>query len=486
MSVKRRLYLSNFLMLVLPIVLMIAAGVCFILIYVGITGFRDAPPFKHGDIMMKRMEKVKSLAASWGTGENRDVMKADIDAFNRDNEGLGLTLSLYDGQTLVYPATLPQNRLSGLDLTQDDQFMLVTDTLSVFRIKAGPYGVVLTDTNFTVDGSNKSRQQLYIGLVSAVLLVIVVIATNRALTKFVFRGIMNPIHILSHGVHQLRDGNLTYRIHYDKQDEFASVCADFNEMAQHLYHMVNERQRDENNRRELIAGISHDLRTPLTSIKAYLEGIEKGVAATPQMQRKYFDIIKNKTASLEHLINQLFLFSKLDLGEFPLHLEAVDMGRELRQTMAAFAAEYEPKGLTIQVDDAIPHAEVIIDVVQFRNVIQNILENSLKYRNKEQGKIVVTAMQEEDRIKLKLSDNGPGVAPDELEKLFDVFYRSDASRKTPDLGSGLGLAISVKIIQRLGGDIKAELAPTEGLSIIITLPKHSGTEGAEHEKNSNY
>lgn len=486
MSVKRRLYVSNFLMLVLPIVLMIAAGICFILIYAGIAGFREAPPFKQGDIMFKRMEKVKTLAASWGSGKNREGIEADIDAFNKEYEDRGLTLSLYEGQHLLYPATQDHNRLSGVDLTQEEQFMLVTDTFSVYRIKAGPYGVVLTDTHFTVDGSSKSRQQLYIGLFSIVLLVFVVIGTNRILTRFVFRGIMNPIHILSHGVHQLRDGNLTYRIHYEKQDEFASVCADFNEMAQHLYHMVNERQRDENNRRELIAGISHDLRTPLTSIKAYLEGIEKGVAATPQMQRKYFDIIKHKTASLEHLINQLFLFSKLDIGEFPLHLEAVDFDQELRQTMAAFAAEYEPKGLTILVVDPIPQGEVIMDVVQFRNVIQNILENSLKYRNKEQGKMVVAAVQEEDTIKLRLSDNGPGVSPGELEKLFDVFYRSDASRKTPDLGSGLGLAISAKIIQRLGGEIKAELAPSEGLSIIITLPKHAGVEGAKHEKHTDY
>lgn len=490
MSVKRRLFISNFLMLVLPIVLMVLTSLGLVLIYTGVTGVREAPPLKNIEVFFRRLELVESLAQQRSEGEGWDEIKMSIDQFNREHEATGLMLSLYDGQGLVYPASQPQEELAAIDLSQASKFLLMTEEMAVYKVTAEDHALVLTDTHFFNPDGGEPEQRIYGGIILLATLIIIVVATNRVLTQFVFRSIMNPIQILVHGVHQLRDGNLTYRIQYSKKDEFAVVCAEFNAMAQRLSMIVNERQKDEANRRELIAGISHDLRTPLTSIKAYLEGIEKGVASTPQMQRKYFETIKNKTASLEHLINQLFLFSKLDIGEFPLHLERVEIGQELQKMMAAFAAEYDAKGLGIQVDNRIDNrieqAEVLIDVVQFRNVMQNVLENSLKYKDKERADVRVVVVDKSEQVEIRLTDNGPGVAEEELDKLFDVFYRSDASRKTPDLGSGLGLAISSKVIQRLGGQIRAELAPGGGLAIIVTLPKHSETEGAANEENFDY
>ena len=114
-----------------------------------------------------------------------------------------------------------------------------------------------------------------------------------------------------------------------------------------LFDMVNARQKDEENRKELIAGISHDLRTPLPSIKAYIEGSEKGVSSTPQAQQKYIDTIKNKVSDMEHIINQLFMFSKLDIGEFPLRLETVDIVEVIGNFINESASEYKEKGLFI-------------------------------------------------------------------------------------------------------------------------------------------
>jgi len=483
MSVKRRLFFSNMLMLIMPIVLMALTSIFFVFIYTGITGIRDVHTLKYGDVFFKRMDDVDALAAKWDSASDLAEFEADIDRFNQKHKGIGISLSLYAGQQLVYPASLQEGQPSDLVLSQKNNFMLVTDSLAVYRVEAGEYALVMADSNFTIYNRDEYQQRIYVAGVMFLTLIIVVLATNWALTKFVFRSIMNPIDTLVYGVHQLRDGNLTYRIQYDKKDEFAGVCAEFNEMAQRLSVMVNERQKDETNRRELIAGISHDLRTPLTSIKAYLEGIEKGVASTPQMQRKYFDIIKSKTASLEHIINQLFLFSKLDIGEFPLHLERVRIGEELQGTITVFAAEYEHKGLEIQVENRIREAEVFIDIVQFRNVLQNILENSLKYKNKDRARVSIVCFEGEHQVEIRLADDGPGVSDQDLEKLFDVFYRSDASRKKPDLGSGLGLAISSKLIERLGGSIRAKHADSGGLAIIIKLPKYTETGGISGEEN---
>ncbi|GHV50606.1 hypothetical protein AGMMS49579_04470 [Spirochaetia bacterium] len=233
--------------------------------------------------------------------------------------------------------------------------------------------------------------------------------------------------------------------------------------------IMAEHEKYENNRRELIAGISHDLRTPLTSIKAYLEGIETGLASTPEKQQKYFSTIKNKANDLEHIINQLFLFSKLDIGEYPMNMQKIDLGRTLAEMLGELADEYRRRGLVITQGQNVENIFVNADYLQLRNVIINILENSVKYKNTEEGALVVNCSVSGSTAEIILADDGPGVPPDALDKLFDVFYRTDPARNNEKKGSGLGLAIADKTIRRMGGTIHAEL-PGHGLSIIINLP----------------
>lgn len=248
--------------------------------------------------------------------------------------------------------------------------------------------------------------------------------------------------------------------------------------------IMAEHEKYENNRRELIAGISHDLRTPLTSIKAYLEGIETGLASTPEKQQKYFSTIKNKTNDLEHIINQLFLFSKLDIGEYPVNMQRIDLGRTLAEMLAELTDEYGRRGLTIiQDQDDVPsfveNIFVNADYLQLRNVIINILENSVKYKNTEKGVLHVNSSVVNSTVEITLTDDGPGVPPNALDKLFDVFYRTDPARNNEKKGSGLGLAIADKTIRRMGGSIHAEL-PGHGLSIVIRLPVIQD-KGRNHE-----
>ena len=290
--------------------------------------------------------------------------------------------------------------------------------------------------------------------------------------------ILKPLGPLSEGVKQIRNNNYAYRIDYQKDDEFRPVCEAFNEMAARLETSTAERQKEEANRRELIAGISHDLRTPLTSIKGYLEGIETGVASTPEMRKEYFSTITRKTAELEHIIEQLFFFSKLDMDEFPLNMRNVDIVRSVSDIIEDTISEYAARGLSIQFEAmpiaampiaAMPHsAFVLADTFWLRNVIINIFENSVEYKTKERGQIEISTVLENNFILFYFTDNGPGVQADTLPKLFDVFYRTDPSRNKK--GSGLGLAISAKIIERMGGSIHAELPASGGLSIVIKMP----------------
>ncbi|MDD5936049.1 MAG: HAMP domain-containing sensor histidine kinase [Clostridiales bacterium] len=302
------------------------------------------------------------------------------------------------------------------------------------------------------------------------ILTVLVFITNRALTRFIYKSIMSPLQTLTEGVHEIRDGNLDYRIEYNNKDEFAVICDDFNEMAVRLSDMVEQRLKDEQNRRELIAGISHDLRTPLTAIKAYLEGIEKGVADTKEKQNRYLGTMKQKTIDLEYIINQLFLFSKLDIGEFPMHLEEVNLTDELGEMVQSIREEYSQKGLTIILKEGKNAVYCNIDEVLFLNILHNILGNSVKYKDKEKIIAEIIVRNLGDYIKIVIEDNGPGVDESRIERLFDVFYRGDEARQNSHSGSGLGLAITAKIVERMGGTICAENVATGGLRIIITLP----------------
>jgi signal transduction histidine kinase len=300
--------------------------------------------------------------------------------------------------------------------------------------------------------------------------ILIIILANVFLTKFVFSKIEKPLIILSESARQIGDGNLNYRIDYGIEDEFKPICESFNGMAEHLSAMVNAQQKDEANRRELIAGISHDLRTPLTSIKAYIEGIEKGVAATPEIQQRYFSTIKSKTNDLEYIIDQLFLFSKLDIGDFPFRFEKINIETELNCFMKTHEKEYLEKGLAVTLENSVEDVSVEVDTVQFRNVIQNILGNCVKYNTNEKAEAKIICKKDGENVLIRIADNGQGVSKEMLANIFEVFFREDSSRNNPSKGSGLGLAISKKIVERSNGSIKAENVSGGGLAITITLP----------------
>lgn len=478
MTIRKRLSISNILMLISPIVLTMMLITCLIFVYTGVTGINSINVFKYENLFFVMIDHVDSLVQKWTGSSDLDGIQAAIDQFNQRHNERKIYLAMYHANELIYPKAFAGSALADKAFQQDGAYAVVDENISFYRTSLNEYTLILVDENFTLVSGHPINARLYLGAFIFIFAILAIVIINRVLTRFVFQSIITPIHTIVNGVHEIRDGNLSYRMAYDHQDEFAVVCADFNEMAARLSEMVNERQKDESSRRELIAGISHDLRSPLTSIKAYLEGIEKGVASTPESRRKYFDIIKSKTNDLEYTINQLFLFSKLDIGEFPFHLEDINIGQELRHFAASHQNEYDQKGLVIQMNENVPSVYARIDVVQFRNVLSNILENSVRYKDSEYVKVRISCLEEDGNVIIEIADNGPGVSAETLSKMFDVFYRNDTSRNNPSKGSGLGLAISKKIIESSGGRIEAQNAREGGLAMRITLPisKQGGDE----------
>ena len=226
----------------------------------------------------------------------------------------------------------------------------------------------------------------------------------------------------------------------------------------------------DNNRKELVAGISHDLATPLTALKGYISGMRDGIANTQEKRQHYLDMMIETTDNMTQLVNSLFLFSKLDLGRVEFHTEAVAIYNYFADFVEEKKLFFAERGLNLALTGEQTAAKVEIDYSQFARVVDNILNNSIKYKRNETVNAEINIQAQSDKVRIAFIDDGIGVDVENLPKLFDSFYRTDKARSNVSKGSGLGLAIVKQIINSLNGQVKAENSSSGGLTIIITLP----------------
>ena len=425
------------------------------------------------------VEWLDELPYDWVDDPQLEDIIKDLNMFNLIEDRQ--TIYLYEDEKPVYiRGRSAEATLLDLALAQSNDNYYDIDEIFMHTIEAGKYRILFTDLgnmreswHDSEEWNNTMSNSLLLLLFTVIFIILV---TNRLLTKMVIDKIVNPLETLVYGVHKIRDGNLSYRINYDGKDEFSAVCSDFNEMAARLQDMVDARQKDNESRRELIAGISHDLRTPLTSIKGYVIGLEEGIDSTPEIRKRYLDTIKNKTEDIEHIVKQLFLFSKMDLGEFPLYMVDMDLGLELSDFIDEVKEEYQKKGLEFVITENCRDIIVSADKVQLRNVYINLFENTVKYSDKEEKVMEIACRKQNNNMIIVMTDNGPGVSEESLDKLFEIFYRGDKARNNVGRasGSGLGLAISAKIIESMGGTIGVANGEHGGLAVTITLPYKKG------------
>lgn len=303
---------------------------------------------------------------------------------------------------------------------------------------------------------------------------IIYLVAQAILTRWVALHIAKPLEQLENGALQIKEGNLDFDLNINNKDEFGRVSDAFNQMRLRLKDSIKQQQRYEENRKELIANISHDLQTPITSIRGYVEGIKDGVANTPEKLEKYLNIINSKADYLSGLIEDLFLFSKLDLKKLPFDFRTVNMRDFIEHCIEDVQLDFEKNNIHILFEYNKDEVyELKIDVDKMRRVCLNILGNSKKYMDKEKGLIHITMRKQTDTnsIIISILDNGIGIPKEQLNKIFDKFYRVDASRNTSKGGSGLGLAICRQIVEGHKGKIWASDPETEGTLIHIQLPQ---------------
>ena len=307
----------------------------------------------------------------------------------------------------------------------------------------------------------------------AVCIVLILAATGLSITAWIYRSIVTPICKLEEAANNIKEGNLDFTIEADSKDEMGRLCQNFEDMRQRLKESAEEKLEAEKQNRILISNISHDLRTPITAIKGYVEGILDGVADTPEKVDKYMRTIYNKAIDMDRLINELTLYAKIDTNRIPYNFKRINAGEYFHDCIEEIELELEAEHLGLSYFNYVSDEVLIIaDPEQLKRVIDNIIGNSIKYMDKEHGLINIRIKDVGDFIQVEIEDNGKGIAQKDLPFIFDRFYRTDASRNSATGGSGIGLSIVKKIIEDHGGKIWATSKESTGTVMYFVIRKY--------------
>ena len=280
---------------------------------------------------------------------------------------------------------------------------------------------------------------------------IILVFTALSVGLWIYRSIAVPLVKLKKATKNIKEGNLDFVLEVEGNDEFSQLCQDFEEMRKRLKESTEEKILMDKENKELISNISHDLKTPITAVKGYVEGIMDGVADTPEKMDRYVRTIYNKTNEMDHLINELTFYSKIDTNRIPYTFSKLNVEDYFSDCAEELGLEMETRGIELVYANYVEKGvQVIADGEQIRRVIHNIVSNAIKYMEKPRGIIQLRVKDVGDFIQVEIEDNGKGIAAKDLPYIFDRFYRTDVSRNSSKGGSGIGLSIVKKIMEDHG------------------------------------
>ena len=314
-------------------------------------------------------------------------------------------------------------------------------------------------------------RHLLVDMMVAIFLILVF--TSLMLTWWFRRGVFVPVNELNVAMRKIKEGNLDYSLQTDAKGEIGDLYRNYEDMRLRLKETTEENKESERQNRELVSNISHDLKTPITAIKGYVEGILDGVAVTPEKMDKYIKTIYNKANDMERLINELTYYSGVDNNRIPYNFHRINVADYFGDCVEDVGLDLEQRNVELNYSNlAQPDTVVIADPEQMKKVINNIISNSIKYIDKPHGVIDIRILDEMDSIRIEIEDNGKGIAQKDLPKIFERFYRTDASRNSAQGGSGIGLSIVKKIVEDHGGYIWATSREGEGTCMHFVLRKY--------------
>jgi len=316
-------------------------------------------------------------------------------------------------------------------------------------------------------------------------IVLVLIFTSLFLTWWIYKGIVTPLQKLKEATQRIKEGDLDFTLDYDSGDEIGELFSNFEDMRARLKASTAEKLESDKENKELISNISHDLKTPITAVKGYVEGIMDGVADTPEKMDKYIRTIYNKANEMDALINELTLYCKIDTNRIPYTFNKINVSEYFGDCAEELSLDLESRNIDLTYANHVASdVRIIADSEQLSRVIHNIIGNSVKYIDKAKGHIDIRIKDVGDFIQVEIEDNGKGIAKKDIPYIFDRFYRTDASRNSSQGGSGIGLSIVKKIVEDHGGKIWASSEEEKGTTMFFVLRKYQEVSIDEQDIDS--
>lgn len=500
-KINTRIIISSVLAIVIPVLILTLAAIIFVVTSMDRYNISSVNTENYSVLnQVQWSQAVSNIASALADEENDSDKQNEIESTTKKLEELGSVIYIENEGKIFYSTKDPQeviNEANAIDpISLDKSSYYYGDSgiviVNSVETKEGQYIIVAANSNYRVPDvdSNYAPQHILESLTNNAATVMgVCVATFIAaiiiLSLLTSKTIIGPIEKITKGANEIAKGNLDYEIDYHSTNELGQLAQSFNDMRLRVKELIDGKNKADQQQKEMIAGIAHDLRTPLTSIEGYLEGIKDGVADTKEKQIRYLDTIYDSAVSMEKMLNDLLTLSKLELGSITLNCEEVrisdflsfakEIGQELKKHDFDYIISNNTKSDPI----------LFIDTDRFSRVVNNIISNSIKYRRKDvRGKISLIISEYEHSVIFEIADNGMGVDSKSLSRIFDTLYRADKARSNVSDGSGLGLAVCKQIVELHKGMIWAQTNAEKGLSIFISLPKTEEPEVKDNEKDT--
>lgn len=476
MNLSKRFFIQNTLAILVTMLATALAVVIFIAVYTGIFG-RDGGVTGVNQVLEARVgfKEIKQKVLSPDTRKNLDtgfqeMLVAGVTAISGD------AIVLKDREAVFYTrkfSKMDMEKCIALSGMETDNEMLELDGKSYifdrmeFKTGNGDNAVLILLAPIKTGGNF----YLVLFAFTITFFTLTFIGMNLWFSIKLSKAVITPVSRLKDAACKISEGELDGEIAEEGEGEIRELCRTLEQMRLKLKESVYLQEKYDENRKFLVSCISHDLKTPVTSIKGYIEGIMDGVAKTPEKVNSYLETACTKAVLVNSMIDDLLLYSKLDLNQIPFTFERTDLVKYFEYCISDNKYEFEKAGIRLLLQNELKEAVfAVIDKERFKRAVQNILDNAKKYMQRPDGQVVVILRETRTSVIIEIKDNGRGIREEELPHIFDRFYRADASRKSTD-GSGLGLAIAKQVVEGHDGRIWAISGPDKGTSIIISLRK---------------
>lgn len=285
------------------------------------------------------------------------------------------------------------------------------------------------------------------------------------------RQFTRPLMQLARGAAAFHSGDFKYRIPAKGKNEFAAVAAAMNDMAQQVSEHINKLEMDAERRRQFLADIAHEFRSPVATMRTMAGALQDGVAEEPERKAYAVSALVATSERLLRLVQDLMELAKLDLDEFPLNARQIDLQELVESAVQSHDAETAASGITLHPVESIGAVRITVDPDRIIQVLDNIIENAISYAGK--GSEVRVSLKDGDPVKISISDTGKGIPASHMPYVLGPFFRADAARTPGDCHSGLGLSIACKLIEAHGGSLTITSNEGRGTRVDILIPKLS-------------